>query len=143
MSNPYITEHPTREGRVFCCVVLDACSKMAVGWAIDSSANTALVVNALTMATQRRRTTNETVIHPVPVRQSRCFCDHSADPPATWIPTTRVATDALRTDTQRAINHDAPKIHGITKMLIRVIHTERSHVIDPADWGSLTITAIT
>jgi len=58
-----ITEHPTREGRVFCCVVLDACSKMAVGWAIDSSANTALVVNALTMAIERRRTTNETVIH--------------------------------------------------------------------------------
>jgi len=58
-----ITEHPTREGKVFCCVVLDACSKMAVGWAIDSSANTSLVVNALTMAIERRRTTNETVIH--------------------------------------------------------------------------------
>jgi putative transposase len=52
-----------REGKVYFCVVLDACSKMAVGWAIDSSANTALVVNALTMAIQRRRTTNETVIH--------------------------------------------------------------------------------
>jgi len=36
---------------------------MAVGWAIDPSANTALVVNALTMAIERRRTTNETVIH--------------------------------------------------------------------------------
>ena len=36
---------------------------MAVGWAIDSSANTALVVNAVTMATERLRTTNETVIH--------------------------------------------------------------------------------
>jgi len=58
-----LTEHPTREGKIFCCVVLDAFSKMAVGWAIDSSANTALVVNALTMAIERRRTTNETVIH--------------------------------------------------------------------------------
>jgi transposase InsO family protein len=58
-----ITEHPTREGNVYCCVVLDACSNMAVGWAIDSSANTALVVNALTMAIERRCTTNETVIH--------------------------------------------------------------------------------
>jgi putative transposase len=58
-----ITEHPTREGKVYCCVVLDACSKMAVGWVIDSSANTVLVVNALTMAIERRRTTNETVIH--------------------------------------------------------------------------------
>ncbi len=58
-----ITEHPTREGKVYCSVVLDACSKMAVGWAIDSSANTALVVNALTVAIERRRTTNETVIH--------------------------------------------------------------------------------
>ena len=56
-------ECKSREGKVFCCVVLDACSKMAVGWAIDPSANTALVVNALTMAIERRRTTNETVIH--------------------------------------------------------------------------------
>lgn len=58
-----IAEHSTREGRVICCVVLDACSKMAVGWAIDSRANTSLVVNALTMAIDRRSTTYETILH--------------------------------------------------------------------------------
>lgn len=30
-----ITEHPTREGKVFCCVVLDTFSRKVVGWAID------------------------------------------------------------------------------------------------------------
>jgi putative transposase len=29
-----ITEHPTREGKVYCCVVLDAFSRFVVGWAI-------------------------------------------------------------------------------------------------------------
>ena len=32
-----ITEHPTREGKVYCCVVLDTFSRRVVGWAIDSS----------------------------------------------------------------------------------------------------------
>jgi transposase InsO family protein len=31
-----ITKHPTREGRVYCCVVLDAHSRRVVGWSIDS-----------------------------------------------------------------------------------------------------------
>ncbi|GAA3948416.1 hypothetical protein GCM10023085_33340 [Actinomadura viridis] len=31
-----ITEHPTREGKLYCCVVLDAFSRRVVGWAIDS-----------------------------------------------------------------------------------------------------------
>jgi transposase InsO family protein len=34
-----ITEHPTREGRVYCCVVLDLYSRRAVGWAIDGAAS--------------------------------------------------------------------------------------------------------
>jgi putative transposase len=49
-----ITEHPTREGKVYCCVVLDAFSRFVVGWAIDSTQTTLLVLNALGMATQRR-----------------------------------------------------------------------------------------
>jgi putative transposase len=32
-----ITEHPTREGKVYCAVVLDAYSRRVVGWSIDSS----------------------------------------------------------------------------------------------------------
>lgn len=32
-----ITEHPTREGKVYCAVVLDAFSRRVVGWSIDAS----------------------------------------------------------------------------------------------------------
>ncbi len=42
-----ITEHPTREGKIYCCVVLDAFSRMIVGWSIDSTQTTTLVLNAL------------------------------------------------------------------------------------------------
>jgi putative transposase len=30
-----ITEHPTREGKLYCCVVLDAWSPKIVGWSLD------------------------------------------------------------------------------------------------------------
>ncbi len=30
-----ITEHPTSEGKLYCCVVLDLYSRKVVGWAID------------------------------------------------------------------------------------------------------------
>jgi transposase InsO family protein len=42
-----ITEHPTREGKVYCCVVLDAFSRKVVGWSIDTQQNTLLVTSAL------------------------------------------------------------------------------------------------
>ena len=45
-----ITEHPTREGKVYCAVVLDTYSRRVVGWSIDSSPTAALVSNALGMA---------------------------------------------------------------------------------------------
>jgi putative transposase len=32
-----ITEHPTREGKVYCTVVLDACPRRVAGWSVDSS----------------------------------------------------------------------------------------------------------
>jgi transposase InsO family protein len=41
-----ITEHPTREGRVYRAVVLDTYSRRVVGGSIDSSPTTALVTNA-------------------------------------------------------------------------------------------------
>ncbi|UUY05143.1 IS3 family transposase [Svornostia abyssi] len=58
-----ITEHPTREGKVYCCVVLDAFSRYVVGWSIDSTQTTTLVLNALGMATRRRNPDGELVIH--------------------------------------------------------------------------------
>lgn len=58
-----ITEHPTREGKLFCAIVLDAFSRIVVGWAIDSTQTTRLVLNALGMATQRRQHRDGLVIH--------------------------------------------------------------------------------
>ncbi|ADP84443.1 IS3 family transposase [Pseudofrankia inefficax] len=49
-----ITEHPTREGKVFCCVVLDVFSRRVVGWAIDSRARAELATSALGMAIESR-----------------------------------------------------------------------------------------
>ena len=57
-----ITEHPTREGKVFCCAVLDAFSRKIVGWSIDSTQTAALVTNALGMAIAGRDP-DRTVIH--------------------------------------------------------------------------------
>ena len=45
-----ITEHKTREGKIYCCAVLDTCSRKIVGWSIDSVQDSQLVVNALDMA---------------------------------------------------------------------------------------------
>ena len=30
-----ITEHPTREGKIYCCAVMDTFSRKIVGWSID------------------------------------------------------------------------------------------------------------
>ena len=56
-----ITEHPTREGKIFCAVVLDVFSRRVVGWSIDATA-AALVTNALGRAIEQRGP-DGTVIH--------------------------------------------------------------------------------
>ena len=58
-----ITEHVTREGRVFCCVVLDAWSRKVVGWSIDQRPTTAMVNSALGMAVAARRPAAGTTLH--------------------------------------------------------------------------------
>jgi transposase InsO family protein len=59
-----ITEHPTREGKLYCAVVLDAFSRRVVGWSIDGHATAALVTSALEMAIEQRDIRErETVIH--------------------------------------------------------------------------------
>ncbi len=58
-----ITEHPTREGKLYCCAILDAFSRKIVGWSIDHAQNTTLVVNALEMAIQNRQPAPGTVVH--------------------------------------------------------------------------------
>ena len=59
-----ITEHPTREGKVYCAVVLDTFSRRVVGWSIDARPTAALVTNALGMAIDNRQPVQgETIIH--------------------------------------------------------------------------------
>ncbi len=58
-----VTEHPTREGKVYCAVVLDAWSRRAIGWSIDGRPTTALVTSALGMAIDQRRPNRSTIIH--------------------------------------------------------------------------------
>jgi transposase InsO family protein len=49
-----ITEHPTREGKLYCAVVLDVHSRLVVGWSIDATQTAALATNALSMAIANR-----------------------------------------------------------------------------------------
>jgi putative transposase len=58
-----ITEHPTREGKLYCCVVLDAWSRKVVGWSIDRRATAAMVNSALAMAIEARNRPNDTLVH--------------------------------------------------------------------------------
>jgi putative transposase len=58
-----ITEHPTREGKLYCCVVLDAYSRSVVGWSIDSQQAASLVTNALGMAISRRKPKAGGIVH--------------------------------------------------------------------------------
>jgi putative transposase len=59
-----VTEHPTGEGKVYLAVVLDAFSRRVVGWSIADHIRSELVVDALQMATWRRRPlAGQTVAH--------------------------------------------------------------------------------
>jgi putative transposase len=59
-----ITEHPTREGKVYCAAVLDVYSRRIVGWSIADHLRADLVVDALEMARWRRRpSAGQTVVH--------------------------------------------------------------------------------
>ena len=57
-----ITEHPTSEGKVYCCAVLDVWSRMIVGWSIADHVRSELVVDALEMARWNRRPGRDTTI---------------------------------------------------------------------------------
>jgi putative transposase len=58
-----ITEHPTREGKIYCCAVINAFSRMVVGWSVDSRQTGLLVTNALGMALHRRTPREGGIIH--------------------------------------------------------------------------------
>jgi putative transposase len=50
-----ITEHPTAEGILYCAAVMDAYSRLIVGWSIAEHMRTELVTDALGMAIIRRQ----------------------------------------------------------------------------------------
>ena len=58
-----ITEHPTQEGKIYCCAVLDAWSRKVVGWSIDKRATTAMVNTAIAMAIRQRAPAKGALIH--------------------------------------------------------------------------------
>ena len=58
-----ITEHPTREGKIYCCAVMDTFSRKIVGWSIDNAQDSTLVVNALDMAIKNRQPAAGGIVH--------------------------------------------------------------------------------
>ena len=50
-----ITEHPTKEGTLYCAAVMDAYSRLIVGWSIAEHMRTELVTDALGMAIIHRQ----------------------------------------------------------------------------------------
>lgn len=59
-----ITEHPTREGKVYLAAVLDVYARRIVGWSIADHLRSELVTDALEMARWRRRPApGQTVLH--------------------------------------------------------------------------------
>lgn len=63
-----ITEHPTGEGKLYCCAVMDAYSRRIIGWSIAHHMRTELVLDALGMAILRRRASRgdeivDTILH--------------------------------------------------------------------------------
>ena len=58
-----ITEHPTREGKLYCCAVLDAWSRKVVGWSLDRRPTAAMVNSALAMALHSRGPRPGAVVH--------------------------------------------------------------------------------
>src|SRR6476646_383041 len=58
-----VTEHPTGDGKIYLAVVLEAFSRMVVGWSIGEHMRAELVVDGLQMAIWRRRPPVGTVAH--------------------------------------------------------------------------------
>jgi transposase InsO family protein len=58
-----ITEHPTGEGKLYCCAIKDVFSNRIVGYAIDGRITAPLAVGALRQATARRLPHGTVVVH--------------------------------------------------------------------------------
>jgi putative transposase len=58
-----ITEHPTLEGKLYCCSIKDLCSNRIVGYALDERMTAQLAVGALRSAVARRQPSGTVVVH--------------------------------------------------------------------------------
>ncbi len=58
-----ITEHPAREGKVYCCVVIDVFSCRVADWATGTAQRADLATNALGMAIDSRQPSPGAIIH--------------------------------------------------------------------------------
>ncbi len=58
-----ITEHPTLEGKLYCCAIKDVFSNRIVGYALDERMTAALAVSALRSAIARRQPHGTVVVH--------------------------------------------------------------------------------
>jgi len=58
-----ITEHPTAEGKLYCCAIKDLFSNRIVGYALDERMTAQLAVTARRTAVARRQPTGVVVVH--------------------------------------------------------------------------------
>ena len=58
-----ITEHPTSEGKLYCCLIKDLFSNRIVGYALDERMTKHLAVNALRAALARRLFVGTVIVH--------------------------------------------------------------------------------
>ncbi len=58
-----ITEHPTLEGKLYCCSIKDCFSNRIVGYAIGDRMTAQLAVTAMRSAIARRRPRGTVIVH--------------------------------------------------------------------------------
>ena len=58
-----ITEHPTTDGKLYCCAIKDLFSNRIVGYALDERMTAQLAVTALRTAVARRQPTGIVAVH--------------------------------------------------------------------------------
>ena len=58
-----ITEHPTAEGKLYCCAIKDVFSNRIVGYALDERMTAQLAVAALRSALARRQPEDVVIVH--------------------------------------------------------------------------------
>jgi putative transposase len=122
-----ITEHPTREGKVYCCVVLDAHSRRIVGWSIDSHQASSLVTNALAMAISSRIPPAGTVIHSDHGSQFTSWAFSERVRQAGLVPSMGTAVGSRRTTSMwRAATSTGSQVASVTAATVCTVSACRS-----------------